>query len=119
MPDFKKYVTLVFDEIKIKSGLVYSKSSGQVGYTDLGPITNELEQFNRTKRCHANAECWWPGDFFINAYPSCIFPTKNANSHELYHCIWPTVKALTLVGLTVCAFVAAGASWNRKFFLAM
>ena len=31
-----------------KSGLVYSKSLGQViGYTDLGQITNELEQLNR------------------------------------------------------------------------
>ena len=39
LPDTKKYVSLSFDEMKIKEGLVYNKNSGEiVGYTDLGEV---------------------------------------------------------------------------------
>ena len=137
LPEYQRNVTLVFDEIKIKAGLVYAKTTGQViGYTDLGPITNELEQFNKNLEKHSNQEegpnqpppaepniatqmlvLMARGIFSSMRIPVAYYPTKNANSSELYHCIWPTVKALTLVGLTVRAFVADGASWNRKFFL--
>ena len=34
--------------MKIKSGLVYSKSSGRViGFTELGDMNNELNEFER------------------------------------------------------------------------
>ena len=39
----------MFDEIKIKSGLVSSKSSDKlIGFTELGNIYQELNQFERT-----------------------------------------------------------------------
>ena len=48
MPDYKRNVTLAFGKIKLNAGLVYSKTSGQViGHTDLGPISTELESFNK------------------------------------------------------------------------
>ena len=40
---YEKQIILLIDEIKIKSGLVYSKSTGCiVGFTELGDI-NETE----------------------------------------------------------------------------
>ena len=39
LKEFEKHVILLFDEIKIKSGLVYSYSSGtNIGLTGLGDI---------------------------------------------------------------------------------
>ena len=37
---------ILFDEIKIKSGFVYSKQAGSiVGFCDMGDMNNELEDF--------------------------------------------------------------------------
>ena len=39
LEDYQKNITLVFDEMKIKSDLVYSKGIGRlVGLTDMGDI---------------------------------------------------------------------------------
>ena len=46
--EFEKQVILLFDEMKTKTGLVYSKSSGKViGFTELGDINAELDEFER------------------------------------------------------------------------
>ena len=46
---YEKHLNLLFDEMKIKSGLVYNKPSGtMVGFTELGDINEELNQFERT-----------------------------------------------------------------------
>ena len=45
---YEKQTILLFDKIKIKSGLVYSKSLGCiVGFTELGDINEELNEFER------------------------------------------------------------------------
>lgn len=46
--DWKKFVGLLQDEIKIKSDLVYDKHSGElVGFVDLENIGNQLQQMER------------------------------------------------------------------------
>lgn len=46
--DWKKFVGLLQDEIKIKSDLVYDKHSGElVGFVDLENIGNQLQQMGR------------------------------------------------------------------------
>ena len=46
---YEKHLILLFHEMKIKSGLVYNKSSGTtVGFTELADINEELNQFERT-----------------------------------------------------------------------
>ena len=43
---FKKNVTLCFDEMPIKSNLVYSKSTGRlVGFTEIGNINDQFQKF--------------------------------------------------------------------------
>ena len=45
---YEKQTILLFDEIKIKSGLVYTNSTGCiVGFTELGDINEELNEFER------------------------------------------------------------------------
>ena len=44
--DLAKYAVLLFDEIYIKQGLVFEKSTGALfGFTDLGDICNQLDEF--------------------------------------------------------------------------
>ena len=48
LKDYQKNVVVVFDEMKVSQGLVYSHSSGEiVGFTNLGSLTNELEEYSR------------------------------------------------------------------------
>ena len=48
MKRHEKQVILLFEELKIKSGLVYSKSSGRVfGFTELGDMNDEMNEFER------------------------------------------------------------------------
>ena len=47
LPAFKKSVSVIFDEMKIKTGLVYTSKGTLVGFTDLGDLNNELQKFQR------------------------------------------------------------------------
>ena len=45
-PEWQKHVGLVFDEMKIKEGIVYNKHSSTIeGFINLGEITNQLQEF--------------------------------------------------------------------------
>ena len=42
-PEHERHVSLVFDEVKIKSGLAYCAHSGKVlGFTEIGSLNEEL-----------------------------------------------------------------------------
>lgn len=45
---YPRYLVLVFDEMKIKEGLVYHKHTGQVvGFMHLGEVNTDLETLER------------------------------------------------------------------------
>ena len=125
--DFKRNVTLIFDEVKIKSGLVYKASSGKlIGYTDVGEVNNELTGFSRRV---ANSGKSTPPELATHVLSVMVrgifsplhtsigyFPTSTASGDQLYNIIWDGVETLHTVGFRVRAFIADGASTNRKFF---
>ena len=48
LKEFEKHILLLFDEMKIRYGLVYSKSSRTtIGLTELGDINEDLNEFDR------------------------------------------------------------------------
>lgn len=48
--DWQKYASILFDEIKIKSDLVYDKNSGElVGYVNLNHMGNDLIQLENAR----------------------------------------------------------------------
>ena len=48
LKEFEKHIILLFDEMKIKSGLMYGKSSVTVvGFAELADINEELNEFDR------------------------------------------------------------------------
>ena len=49
LKDHQKYVSVVFDEMKIKEGLVYDKHKCKIiGFVDVGTINNTLQLYERT-----------------------------------------------------------------------
>ena len=127
--DFKRNVTIVFDEIKVKSGLVYKAKTGKlIGYTDLGTVNNELMEFSRRITSTSEGKTAAPeiathvlsvmvrGIFSPLHTSIAWFPTSTATGDQLYQIIWDGVEVLESVGFHVRAFVADGAATNRKFF---
>ena len=46
--DKERHVALLYDEIKIKAGIAFSKRTGRmIGFCDIGDIQNELAEFER------------------------------------------------------------------------
>ena len=50
IPEFQKYVCLLFDEVRIKEDLVYDKHTSQIiGFINLGDVNNQLLRFQRSQ----------------------------------------------------------------------
>jgi len=125
IPDYKKNVSIIFDEMRIKSDLVFRQSTGQlVGFTDLGDINNELRSFdaqvsedeNRTDFATYILVYMVRGIFSNLIYPFGYFASLGFNAGELYPCTMLAIDVLDSIGFNVRALVSDGASPNRKFF---
>ena len=47
LPEFKCNIVVIMDEIKLKSGLFFNSSGKLIGYSDLGPVNNELPTYEQ------------------------------------------------------------------------
>ena len=46
LQDWQKYVAVIFDEMKIKEGIVFDKHECKIiGFVDLGTVNNALRSF--------------------------------------------------------------------------
>ena len=129
LPDHEKNIAILFDEIKLKSGLAFSRRTGKLlGYADLGTFQNELKDFERKCSTSENTSkiseslathmlVLMARGLFSNLHvPVAYFPSRTANSHELSAVLWEGVETLESMGFKVRAFVSDGASANRKFY---
>ena len=49
LPEWKKCIAIVFDEVRIREGIVYDKHNSKiVGFVDLGDVNNTLLSFERS-----------------------------------------------------------------------
>ncbi|CAC5368332.1 THAP9 [Mytilus coruscus] len=91
---WKNYVGLLFDEIKVKSDLVYDKHSGElIGYCNLDKVGNQIMNFERIMKDTSTTET----DADIAKYMLVLMRTGFAQLKVLF-LTWD------------------GASANRKFF---
>lgn len=125
MKDFERNCSILFDEMKIKSGLVFSKNSGGlIGFTELGDINEEIQQLERQVKERQQGKPLATHVLAIMArglfkhfnFPLGYFATTTVDSHQLFSIIWEAVTILESIGMNVRAFVCDGASQNRKFF---
>ena len=61
---WRTYVGILFDEIKVKSELVYDKNSGElIGYCNLDKVGNQIMEFEKCSKtdCESDVEslCLW------------------------------------------------------------
>ena len=118
--EVQRYIVLVMDEMKIQSGLVFDKHSGNlVGFTDLGdPMTNFA--------CLVEEDVVATHDalaFLVRGLRTdmkrviAYFFTRNVMSFQLMPIFWKVVSTLELsLSLHVIGLVNDGASPNRKLF---
>ena len=123
LPDWKKHVVVVFDEMKLKESLVYDKNENQViGFVDLGELNNDLVRLEQSEgdqhppvATHMLA-LMVRGIFTNLRFPYAQFPTANTNADFLFTIIWEAVERLEFLGFKVMVVTGDGAAPNRKFF---
>ena len=123
--DSERYINLCFDEMKVKSGLVYNKSTGQfVGFTDMGDINQEVDLFQRSMAEEMEEREIATHVVLFMARGICSrlhyslghFATNGFDSHQLFPIAWEAVKILEAIGLRVVSMTSDGATPNRKFY---
>ena len=133
--ELEKNVSLVFDEMKIKSGLVFSKTTGKlVGFCEMGEINDEIEKFIKAMESQAATEkqSLEPGSdrniakyvivFMVRGIFSNLqyafghFASEGFDSDQIFPCALEAIRILESIGLCVRAITADGASPNRKSF---
>ena len=123
LPEFQKFVCLLFDEVKIKEDLVYDKNSAEIiGFVNLGEINNQLIQLERSETgshpsLATNMLVFMVRGLFLKLeYPYAQFPCASLSADQLFPIVWGCIERLEMCGFKVIALTADGASCNRKFF---
>ncbi len=124
-PEHERHVSVIFDEVKIKSGLAYCAHSGKIlGFTEIGSLNEELKDFE--KKCKGELDPPLATHMLVLMVrgitselqkPLAYFPCQHGFlSYELYNVINEAVELLEFAGFTVHSLVSDGASSNRKFY---
>ena len=116
------------DEMKIKSGLVFSKSSGRlVGFIELSNVSSDLKKLESIMFCKNQENIPALADHMLVliaraifkpsfTFPVAQYPTSSLTAEELYPLVWNTVEVLELNEFEVLSVTCDGLSANRKFF---
>lgn len=128
LEDYQKYVSVVFDEVKIKEGMIYDKHDCRIiGFVDLGGVNSSLESFERS--LSQNSESVTPssvakqmlvfmvrGLFIKLCFPYAQYPTRGITADSLFPVAWEVIRHLESVGFKVVSLTGDKASPNQKFF---
>ena len=117
----RKYVALLIDEMKVKEGLVYNKTSGEiVGFTDIGDINQQLLRLEQESDHPPVAKhilvLMVRGLTFKLEFPYAHFGTRSITGDLIHPIVWEAVRRLEASELKVTCVTADGASNNRKLF---
>ena len=119
----KSFVGILHDEIKIKSDLVYHKSTGElIGYINLDQVSNKILNLeNAANRRSGLAEyilvAMIMGITSSLHYPLAAYATKSSSASALYSTMWECVECLeVVVRFKVLYSCCDAAAQNRKFF---
>ncbi|CAC5363149.1 THAP9 [Mytilus coruscus] len=123
---WKNYVGILFDEIKIKSDLVYDKHTGElIGYCNLDKVGNQIMDMERSfKDSSSNDIAKYMLVLMVRGvatdlkFPLAGFATLSITADFLYPIIWKAIRILetSAAQLKVLFLTCDLASANRKFF---
>lgn len=109
LPEWKKYIVLLIDEMKIKESLVYDKNGVKIiGFVDLGTLTNQLLEFEQSysQSTHIPVATHMlvlmvRGIFMHLEYPYAHFPTDKLSGSDLFSIVWEAIECLEFLGFKV------------------
>ena len=122
-----KYGVVLFDEMYVKQGLVFEKSTGALfGFTDLGEVNNQLDEFEAHLK-GSSSELNRPlaktmlvfmfkGLFTNISLPYAQFAAHSLKGHEMFPLLWKVIGRLTRIGCCILGITCDGSSPNRKLF---
>lgn len=123
MKDHKRNCTLLFDEMRIKSGLVFSRSTRKlIGFTEIRDINEQLLEFERKfsgkeRDLATHILAFMARGIFSHfIFPISYFCSKGFNSDQLFPCVWEAIGILESIGLNVRACICDNATPNQIFF---
>ena len=115
--------------MKIKSNLVYSKTSWKmIGFTEMGSMNDEFKTFQEKLEREQSADkldrelalhvmvYMIRGTFSNLSYPFAFFASIGFTASQLYPCTIEASKVLICLGFPVRTYVSEGASPNRKSY---
>lgn len=124
----QKQFCLLVDEMKIKSGLVFSKSSGKlVGFCDLGTVNSELEEMATLASGRRTSDTQELASHMLTfvmrsvfkpslSFMVAMYPSAYVTGEKLFPVIWEVIETLELNLLPVISITSDGASHNRRFY---
>ena len=107
-----KYGMLLFDEMYVKQGLVYEKSTGALfGFTDLGDVNNQFNDFEKLLSSDGTGlqrplaktmlVFMFKGLFTNVAMPYAQFPAFSLKGSDMFPLLWEAIGRLTRIGCCV------------------
>ena len=124
VPAFQKNVSLIFDEVKIQQGLVYSSETGElVGFCDIGEINQEIEDLRNLDQDDLEPQVATHVIAFMvrglfDPLHSVFghFACLGFTSSQIYWSAWKGVAYLEKAGFHVRCMIADGTTPNRNSF---
>ena len=118
LPEWKRHVVLVLDEMKVKESLVFDKQETEVvGFVNMGDV-NELADLERecsiadqhpTIATH-KLVLMVRGVFTGLRFPYVHFPTTTSKGEHLYDIVWEAIERIEHNKLKVIMVCSNGAS---------
>ena len=106
-----KIGALIFDEMKIKEGLVWTTESNEVvGFTDLG--SNDVDGFESL--ASNILQFFFKSLFSDFSFPVAFIPVRNLNGIQVNNAFWEGVELLHSFRFITMLSICDGASKNRK-----
>ena len=115
----ERYIVLLFDEMKIRSNLVFNKHTEElIGFLDLGDPQINYNMLENESKLATYVLCFYLRGIATNLkYSLAPFATSGATATQMFPLFWEAVSLLQFnCNLWVIAATSDGASSNRKLF---
>ena len=129
MQTFEKQFSLSMDEIKIRSGLVFKKDTGELtGFCNLGQVNHDLEKLSDylSDTTPANEVPTLSDQMLVFmvrpifkpsfSFPVAMYPSTNLTGERLYPIVFEVIEALELHSIPVVSLTSDGNSPNRRLY---
>ena len=119
-----KNIAILIDEMYVKEGLVYNKTSGALkGFVELGDIDSHLNEYERSiyepkkqKSLAKTIVVFMVRGVVASLIFPCIFPVSSLKGYNLFPLVWEVIGRLTRHNFRVWEIIYDEASSSRKMF---